>query len=372
VGSGSIRHLIFKRLSLDKFSLYTRYFSLISRWVFSIFTQASMEGDMDNRCVLALSLAMTIVSVGCSSDALRQSIESATGQGSWSAKAPMRIEIGEVTVAATGGKIYVIGGTTGEVVDQKLNQEYDVATNSWRDRAPLPRGMTHAAATALNGKIYVVGAFTASGHGNAVNWVYEYDPASDTWRERAPLKSPRGSVGVTVLNGKIHAIGGRGVDKITVTTHEVYDPATNRWSELAPLPKARDHLAVVAGDAFIHVIGGRLDASSQNVDLHDIYNPATNSWQAGAPLPTARSGIAGVLYEGKIFVAGGECRDKKTYPEMEGFDLKTGHWASYAPMVKGRHGFGGVAVGRNVYYAGGATECGGGGRTNELLVFNLP
>ena len=40
-------------------------------------------------------------------------------------------------------------------------------------------------------------------------------------------------------------------------------------------------------------------------------------------------------------------------------------------MTKGRHGFGGVVVGQNLYYAGGSTECGGGGRTNELLVFNL-
>jgi N-acetylneuraminic acid mutarotase len=49
--------------------------------------------------------------------------------------------------------------------------------------------MTHAAATGLNGKVYVVGAFTASGHGNAVNLVYDYDPATDAWRTLAPLKS---------------------------------------------------------------------------------------------------------------------------------------------------------------------------------------
>ena len=237
--------------------------------------------------------------------------------GSWSKKAPMAIQIGEVTVATANGKIYAIGGSTADVVDQRLNQEYDIATDRWRKRAPLPRGMTHAAATSLNGKIYVVGAFTASGHGNAVNLVYEYDPATDTWRTLAPLKSPRGSVGVTVLNGKIHAIGGRGVDKVTVTTHEVFDPASGKWTELAPLPRARDHLAVVAAGGRIHAIGGRLDASSQNTDFNDIYNPSTNTWQAGPPLPTARSGIAGVLYQDKIFIAGGECRDKKTYPEFE-------------------------------------------------------
>ena len=83
----------------------------------------------------------------------------------------MPIQIGEVTVATANGKIYAIGGSTADIVDQRLNQEYDIATDRWRERAPLPRGMTHAAATSLNGKIYVVGAFTASGHGNAVNLV---------------------------------------------------------------------------------------------------------------------------------------------------------------------------------------------------------
>src|ERR1041384_2223210 len=221
----------------------------------------------------------------CSTDVRRSSAENLSARGSWSTLAPMPIEIGEVTVAANGGKIYVIGGSNRDGADPKTKQEYDIATKTRAHRAPLPRGIAHAAATALNGKIYVVGAFTASGHGNAVNWVYEYDPVTDRWRERAPLKAARGSLGVTVLDGKMHAIGGRGVDKVTVTTHEVYDPVSNRWSELAPLPKARDHLAVVAADGLIHVIGGRLDASSQNVDLHDVYNPTTNSWQVGPPPP---------------------------------------------------------------------------------------
>ena len=232
--------------------------------------------------------------------------------------------------------------------------------------------MTHAAAIGLHGNIYVVGAFTASGHGNAVNLVYDYDPATDAWRVLAPLKSPRGSIGVTVLNGKIHAVGGRGVDKVTVTTHEVFDPTSGKWTELAPLPRARDHLVVVAADGRIHAIGGRLNASSENVDEHNIYNPATNSWHAGPPLPTARSGIAGALYQGKIFVAGGECRDRKTFTEFEGYAVKAGRWSTFSPMPVGRHGFGGVVVGNSLYFAAGGIECGGGGRSNDLLVFNLP
>jgi hypothetical protein len=56
---------------------------------------------------------------------------------------------------------------------------------------------------------------------------------------------------------------------------------------------------------------------------------------------------------------------------MEGLDLKTGRWASYTSMAMGRHGFGGVVVGKSLYFAGGAVECGGGGRTNELLAFTM-
>src|SRR5262249_4058930 len=87
--------------------------------------------------------------------------------------------------------------------------------------------------------------------------VFEYDPASDHWRTLAPMKAPRAAVGVAVLAGKIHVIGGRGLDAVTVATHEVYDPATGAWSEAAPLPKARDHMAVTAVAGKIHVIGGR-------------------------------------------------------------------------------------------------------------------
>lgn len=319
-----------------------------------------------------LVLAALFLFVACSTGVRPQSSQTIAPSGRWSRRTPLPVAISEAAVAATDGKIYVIGGSMPERIDQPTHYEYDIATNTWRERAPLPRGLTHAAATSLRGKIYVVGGFTASGHGGAVDLVFEYDPATDSWRSRAPLSSPRGSIGVAVLNGKIHAIGGRGIDRVTVTTHEVYDPATDRWSELARLPKARDHLAVAAGDAFIHVIGGRLNSSAENVDLHDVYNPATNSWQAGPPLPTARSAVAAALYQGKIFVTGGECLNKRTYPQNEAFDLKSGSWTSFAPMAIGRHGFGAAAAGRNLYFAGGATECGGGGRTDNLLVFSLP
>src|SRR5436190_1386716 len=140
-----------------------------------------------------------------------------------------------------------------------------------------------------------------------------------------------GSVATTALNGKIHAIGGRGVDTVTVATHEVYDPASNKWSELAPLPKARDHLSVIAVDGRIHAIGGRFNATVDNTGMHDVYDPATNSWKSAAPLPTPRSSTAMTVYKGLILVAGGECNNGKTFVETEGYDPKTDRWQTLTP-----------------------------------------
>ena len=294
------------------------------------------------------------------------------GQGKWSEKARLPEPRGEVAVALLNGKIYVLGGSARGRDDQQLVEEYDPATDRWRERAPMPRGLSHAGAVGMNGKIYVAGGFTRNVHMGALDVAFEYDPASDTWRTLTPMKSPRGSVGVAALNGKIYAIGGRGVDTVTVSTHEVYDPATNKWSDRAPLPKARDHLAVIAVDGRIHAIGGRFNATVDNTGMHDVYDPASNSWKSAAPLPTPRSASAVTFYRGLILVAGGECNDRKTFIESEGYDIKADRWVSLASMATGRHGFRAVTLGDLAYFAGGAAGCGGGEVSDTLLTFSLP
>lgn len=268
-------------------------------------------------------------------------------EGTWSTKAELLTPRYDVGVAALNSKIYVLGGGAPGQTASQLNQEYDPATDRWRERAPIPQGVTHGGVAGDNGKIYVVGGFTASIHAVAVDKAFEYDLATDTWRQLPPINSPRGSVGVAVANGKVHAIGGRGLNNVTVATHEVYDPATGKWSQAAPLPAARDHIGVIVLGGRIHVIGGRISnhisdnskptvgarglpydlvTNGPNTTQHDVYDPETNSWQSAAPLPTARSNGAAVYYHGLILYAGGECKkpDPKgggeTFDENEGYD----------------------------------------------------
>ena len=80
-------------------------------------------------CVLALIVA-------CSMEATSPQSRSSDAKGVWSAKAPLPIQISENTVAAANNKIYVLGGSTADRVDQQINYEYDIATDRWRTRAP--------------------------------------------------------------------------------------------------------------------------------------------------------------------------------------------------------------------------------------------
>jgi N-acetylneuraminic acid mutarotase len=297
--------------------------------------------------------------------------------GDWTLKAPLPTKRFEVGVAALGGKLYVLGGESNGKPATILNTVYDPATNRWSELSPIPRETSHSGVAASKDKIYALGGFSGVSHAGAMDAAYEYDVAANTWRTLAPLSSPRGSVGAAVVGGKVHAIGGRGLDKVTVNTHEVYDPATGKWSKAAPLPKARDHAGVIAVDGKIHVIGGRTAGNTDLVKLHDVYDPKTDSWKSAAPLPTARSGGAVVYYHGLILYVGGECRIPKAsggdgFVENEAYDPKTDKWQVFLAMPEQRNGFGAGAIGQQAYFAGGSIGCGGAPTSDKLFVFNLP
>jgi len=301
--------------------------------------------------------------------------QSVPPRGTWSTKAPLPTKRFEVGVVELGGKIYVVGGESNGKPATGLNTEYDPTTNRWRDLALMPHVTSHPGIAAANGKIYVLGGFTGVPHIGAMSIAFEYDVASDKWRALPALSSPRASISAAFVDGKLHAIGGRGLDQVTVRTHEVYNPATGKWSKAAPLPVARDHSGVAVVDGKIHIIGGRTDAFTDLVKLHDVYDPKTDTWKSAAPLPTARSGGATVEYHGLILYVGGECKNAKTgegFTENEAYDPKTDMWQTLAPIPGQRNGFGGAVVGEHAYFAGGSIGCGGSPTSDRLFEFNLP
>jgi N-acetylneuraminic acid mutarotase len=282
----------------------------------------------------------------------------------------------EIQAATIDGKIYVLGGAWTETKDGQqiehftdgFTTEYDPMTQRWRERTRAPEGRTHQGIAVLGGKIYLAGGFAGRAHSLPSAGVYSYDPASDHWQSLAPLSWLRGSVALAAVGGKLHSIGGRIMGEAeTLATHEVYDPATNSWHMAAPLPTARDHAGVFVADGKIHIVGGRTGEGTANVALHDVYDPATDKWTAAPPMPTPRSSGAFAEYHGLVFYAGGECRDRKTYDEVEAYDLKAGRWLKFPALPAGRHAFAAAVTGNKLFFIGGALGCGGSGKVPDML-----
>jgi N-acetylneuraminic acid mutarotase len=127
-------------------------------------------------------------------------------------------------VAELNGKIYSFGGATdsadpltGQVFVNCLtsSEVADTSTGTAKAIASLPQPLVGAIAGGVSGKIYVIGGLTGqtlvSGRCSltgASNAVYVYDPASDTFADGPPMPTARGLLGGGIANGRIFALGG--------------------------------------------------------------------------------------------------------------------------------------------------------------------
>ena len=294
---------------------------------------------------------------GCSSPRCAPA-QSQSPAGTWTQKAPMPAVRGEVAAAAVGDRtVRLGGGVAGKAVAR--NEEYDPATIAGAPCAVAAgaRPPRRRRAQRQNLCIWRVHIVRPPRRGR---WVFEYDPSGDNWQILTPMPAPRASVGVAVLDGKLHVVGGRGLDGVTVATHDVYDPDDRKMEHgRAAAARARPHgVDRRGGKNSCH--RGTLAGPADRTGQHDIYDLATDRWTSAAPLPTPRSGVAALLYKDMILVLGGELPPNHTFPENEGYDGKADRWVTLAPMPAGRHGFGGAVIGSDVYFVGGSLTPGGG------------
>ncbi len=181
-----------------------------------------------------------------------------------------------------------------------VNEVYDPATNKWERRSPMSVPRNHAFAGAVNGKIYVIGgrtgqAFILSATNTDV--VEEYNPLSDTWnvpKERMPTAR---SGGVSGTDGRrIYVAGGEVTTQQLVGAYraiEAYDPLTNSWSTLPSMPMPRHGAAGAVIGNRLYLVSGMIQSAGALVFLdptlathtvnHDILELPSNP----IPLPPA-------------------------------------------------------------------------------------
>ncbi len=140
--------------------------------------------------------------------------------------------------------LHYFGGSDRYRKDSGTHWAFNLDTGTaWVTRAPMPTPRNHLGGAALNGKVYAVGG--QSGQDAAAIYrdnVDAYDPATDTWAPVASLPQVRSHHNASTfeLGGRIVAVGGEsaysGARLANVTA---YDPATNLWTELTPVPVKR-------------------------------------------------------------------------------------------------------------------------------------
>ena len=265
--------------------------------------------------------ANTPVPLGAAWQPIADAWEFNPATDSWKPLAPLPGKRGSAIAAEVGGKIYVIGGATtvdgskdpfftafGPARVLATNDVYDPATNTWESRNPMSVPRNHAFSGVVNGKIYVIGgrtgqAFILSATNTDV--VEEYNPASNMWsipKERMPTARSGGASGTD--GRRIYVAGG----EVTTTelvgafrAVEAYDPATNSWMALPSMPMPRHGVAgAVIGNRF-HLVSGMIQSAgaltfldptlSTHTAAHDILElqfgiPSTTAAKSAAPAPS--------------------------------------------------------------------------------------
>src|SRR6185503_3127669 len=155
-----------------------------------------------------------------------------------------------------------------------VNEVYDPATNKWETRKSMSVPRNHAFSAAVNGKIYVIGGRTGQGFiltATNTDVVEEYDPLSDSWnapRERMPTAR---SGGVTGTDGRfIYVAGGEVTTQQLVGAYraiEAYDPLTDSWIKLPSMPMPRHGAAGAVIGNRLYLVSGMIQSAGALVFL---------------------------------------------------------------------------------------------------------
>ncbi len=130
----------------------------------------------------------------------------------WTTLAPMQIPRNHLGGAALNGKIYAVGGQSGQdaaAIYRNNVDAYDPATNTWAAVASLPQARSHhnASTFVMGGRIIAVGGESAHGGARLAN-VTAFDPTTNAWTELTPMPVKRTAAVADQLNGVIYQTTG--------------------------------------------------------------------------------------------------------------------------------------------------------------------
>ena len=247
--------------------------------------------------------------------------------GPWVPRPPLHAARGGLDSVDADGVIYAIGGF--EPIQDSVEMR-DPVSEEWTFVEPMTMPRANPGAAYVNGRIYVVGGNT--GQDSATNTGESFDRATNEWskirnRQRGPILGP----GATAFDGRVYLIGGGEQGGITDFI-SIYDPTTDKWShKTKPMPTARYLLRAVTLDGQIYAVGGVVGDNQPFSKALERYNPITDTWTSLRPMSVGRGnpGVA-VAADGRIIVvggAGGVFLSGTPLQSVEAYDPQTDLWA---------------------------------------------
>jgi N-acetylneuraminic acid mutarotase len=270
----------------------------------------------------------------------------------WEAGAALPLPRTEVSAAAVGREIVVLGGYTADGGSSRRADAYSPARDAWRRLPDLPVGVNHAMAVGANGRVVVLGGYSSAGA--ILRGVYEL--RAGAWRALPRMPFPRAAAGAGVANGRIVVAGGVGEGRRLARNALVFDLRSRRWS-IAPGPTPREHLGVASLAGVVYAVGGRTAGLDTNLLQFESFRPGDARWKRLQPVPDPRGGTGAAGLAGQIVSVGGE-EPAGTIAEVLAYRVADGRWVRLDDLPTPRHGVGVAALGGRVYVIGGGPDPG--------------
>ncbi|WP_417492795.1 Kelch repeat-containing protein [Maricaulis sp.] len=173
--------------------------------------------------------------------------------GVWQSEAAMPGPKADFSMLAYDGRLYAIGGTR----DDNSIYVFDPEARNW-DTVGIPDDVTRrgAAIVASGGRLYVIGG---SMGGELSARVDIYDLEADSWTSGPDLPGASTGIAAVVHNRRIHVLGGTGSDggqRQTLRRHASWEPGEPAWRQEPDLPTPRTAADAAVLEGGIYLIGG--------------------------------------------------------------------------------------------------------------------
>lgn len=251
-----------------------------------------------------------------------------TGEDGWEELSPLPVRRAGLGVAAAQGRIYTVGGMTGDGPTDQIDV-YDVGSGGWEAAAPRPAALANFSVVVLGNVLFAPGGCDANWR--PVSDVHRYAIDQDAWESVAPLPEPLCAYALTNAGNHVYLFGGLATGNVYRAVAYTYDFTLDVWEELPAPPTARAFGAAAVLSDRVFYVGGY--DGKRELNTCEVYLPTERRWQNCAPMLQPRSGLGLVTLGNRLQAVGGGWDTYLGFNER--YDSAGDRWTAFETPIVG-------------------------------------